>query len=793
MSDPAASPAVAGDEAGAVLSGQEGHPLGAAEPIQSEAVTRIGSITKLTDIPEVRAYADRIGARPRSLRKLVVEERTGRYSSDIAVISFDENGEATADAGYEPTAGEAAAIRGVWKNFKWPEYVPRLFTGRDLPRNDPRVPWSMADPANVAVCWDRPRKHILCVEERRARDDGGKDIFIWTSWDDGQWRIAEPPEGLPLFGLDTIGDASTIYLHEGPKAAKAVQAIIADDAKCAAHPWGSDLRGQRLGGVAHIGWLGGAERPRATDLGPLIASGARIIMVCDNDRGGKDAARQISAATKIRMKALFFTDEWPPAFDLADDFPAAMFKERRGQQVYVGPRMRDCLRSATWATDTLIEGRGRPTYVPRREYVEEWLVSVSPPLFFHRDRPSQGYTEAEFNVRARAFSDAEDTARLLRQRPSVIADGITYAPGKVQGVVVEEGRRLINTWQDSPVAPVAGSALPWLRFATHLLPIKAERFHALRWTATLIARPDIRIQWGMIFRSEAQGVGKTTWGDILAALVGFDNVAMPGEDTLAEGKFNSFLARKRLVICNEFYSGHSFRTYNRMKTWITDTKVEVEMKYLAAHTVPAFAHFFLCSNDLVPILIGTKDRRFYIPTLTERKKSRAYWAAFYAWLALDGLGIIRNWATEFIRKHGPYLPGEPAPASVAKDMMIEKGLSDEIRLVRDVAESIAEQGGADPADRIMFTYDDFHAWLRGQEGFGGQKRAKSTLVQKVLREAGLVVRSRNDRTGVDERVKIDGRNRVVVLNFEPAAGERWPDLVRSFRRSMDQVVSGGAY
>jgi hypothetical protein len=429
-------------------------------------------------------------------------------------------------------------------------------------------------------------------------------------------------------------------------------------------------------------------------------------------------------------------------------------------------------------------GRGRPSYRPRREFVAEWTRSNTPLLYFHRDRPSRGYTEAEFNKMIRAYSHAEDTARLLDQRPSATADGITYAPGKKQGVITENGRQVIQTWQPAAIKPCDGSAMPWLRFVTYLLPNRAERFQAMRWTATMIARPDIRMKWGIIARSETQGVGKTTWADILAAQVGFDNVSMPSEQTIAEGKFNSFLARVRLVICNEFYSGHSFRTYNKMKTWITDHTVEVEMKYLPSHTVPAFAHFFLCSNELVPILIDQKDRRFFIPTLTERKLSRAYWRKFYEWLAMDGHGIIRRWAEQFVAKHGPVAIEEEAPPSAAKTAMIEKGQSDEMRLIRDLAEHWVELGRADPPKRILFALDDFRTWLWRQD-CGGRKRLSGTSVQKALRNAGLHVWGREDG---DRRVKLDGRagrKLIVITNFVPGPNEEWPTLGKGRLTSFD--------
>lgn len=89
----------------------------AGETVQREARQDLGLITDLTDIPEVRVFADRIGARTRSLRKLVVERRVNRYAFTLAEITFDADGEIEAVFGlqvkgsqFPPVAPKAATF-----------------------------------------------------------------------------------------------------------------------------------------------------------------------------------------------------------------------------------------------------------------------------------------------------------------------------------------------------------------------------------------------------------------------------------------------------------------------------------------------------------------------------------------------------------------------------------------------------------------------------------------------------------------------------------------------------------
>jgi hypothetical protein len=779
MKLPENASARSGEEAGAAQATQ----VTATDPFQSEAF-QIGCICEgVTDIPEVRTYAVRIGARLRSLRKLAVTERRGGYSVTLAEIKFSGMGEIDAPDAYAPTDAERDAIRAAWSRYEWPSYQPRLFTSQHFPRNDPQFPWSFADPENLAICRDLKGELILCVEERRPREDGSKDAYIWTDFSDGRWRIAEPPDALPLYGLATIRDAITIYIHEGPKAAKAMQRLVADDGDSGwrSHPWGAELRGLCPGAVAHVGWLGGAERPRSTDWRPLATSGARLILVCDNDQPGKDASRAISQELGTKLEALKFNDEWPLRFDLADPFPA--------DRAAAGTRLTDLLESATWATDVIPATRGRgQSYQPRRAFIEAWRFTVSPPLFFHDSQPGRGFTETEVNALTRPYSDAEDTARLIRLRPSCQVFGVGYLPGANEGIVERDGQSVMNLWRPTRVKPRPGHCWPLGRLLTHLFPDKADRLHVIRWGATLAARPSTRIVYAIVLRSKVQGLGKTTLAYLLADLVGRENVSTPNEAALTDGSFNSHLARKVLVIVDELYSGHSRKTYNKLKSPITDQRLRVNEKYQPEYEIENFAHFLFTSNDLVPIFLEATDRRFFIPRLAERKLPKAFFKGFHAWLADGGAGIALRCAHEFVDKFGAVEPGEEAPQSSAKAELIDNSVSDEMRSVRDAIREIKERATGDDPQRIAITLDDFQSWHNRICRDRGWKRLNNNRLREALAEGGMLIRGRNDRLGIDQRVRLEnGRKHSIACNFEPGNGEEAAHTLRMALTTMSAL------
>lgn len=720
----------------------------------------------VTDIPIVYQYAQRIGATLRGMRKLVVRERHGAYFADIAEVRFTNDGEVIAPAGFEPTNAEAAAIREAWPRYKWPEYSPYPCSSKSL-RNDPdRFPFQRTDAKNLAVFWDQKRACILMVEERIVTKSDGKTILLWTPWSDGKWRIAEPPDRLPLFGLETIAGAVTIFVHEGPKAAQVVQRLIADDGRYEGakrvggwrdHPWGEFLGGGRPGSVAHVAWAGGAMRPEATDFSPLKVSGANLIFVADNDRPGTDAIHRISRSSLLKMSALRFTQEWPYAFDLGDPFPSAMAQAGSSASDHISP--------ATWATKEVPTGRaGRPAYEMRADAIADWLWTVAPPLFFHTAYPGRAFTETEVDALMRPFSHADRTARLIRKNFSARADGVAYLPGHAH--VIQRGKeRLVNLWTPCRIPARDGSAWPLGRLLVHLFPNRQDRKHLVRWGATLAACPQIRMEYAVLLRTETQGTGKNTLGNIAAEMVGQENVSRPNEAALSDSNFNSYLAKKRLVIVDEIYSGQSRKTYNRLKAPITDTRIRVNEKYQPEYEIDNFAHFIFSSNDMIAILIDGTDRRFFVPEMSERKLPHQFWDSFHAWLGSGGLGIIRRCADEFVARHGAVQAGQAAPMTAAKAAMVESSVSDEMRAARDAAADIIERGNGDNAEKVAITLEDFHSWHGALCRARGWHRLTGNRLNEALRRAGLFIRGRDDKAGFDHRVRIGNRTRCRLASY----------------------------
>ena len=693
-------------------------------------------INSLADLASVRSYLARIGAEVRSIRTAVVREEVGRYWRDLAVIRFAKDGAVTAPENYEPTEQEQTLMTADFAGVEWPSLVPQK--NPEWPEEflsyDPELRFEFRNTKGEVIMGQ------VKVNDRR--------YVPWTFWDDGQWRKTEPEGGLPLWGMEHLGNHTTVFIHEGAKAARAMHRMVygirdEDHKALKDHPWGDEMQH-----AAHLGWIGGAMSPARTDWRQLRLNGIkRAYIISDNDNAGRSAVPPIAYHLNVPTMQVQFTSEWPQSFDMADPFPDTMFKILDGRRNYVGPTFRSCLHPATWATDVIANAKGRPSPVLRGHFKEMWTYIEEADLFVCNEMPDILRSEAVLNKMLAAFSHTPDTCKLLVRTYSGRSAKLCYRPDIAGRVVTDKTTSAINLHTPTTVKPLPGDPQPWLDFMKYLIPDEEERRHLMRWCATLIARPDIRMEYGVLMVSEHQGIGKTTLGSaILAPLVGRQNVGLPTESAITQSDFNEWLANKRLVIVNEIYSGHSWKAYNLLKSFITDKEVTVNAKFQRPYVVDNWAHMFACSNSLRALRMEEDDRRWFYPYVTEHAWERGRFAALYEWLASGGLGIIAAWA----QRLGSYgAPGERAPMTKRKRELIDESQSAAQKEVAQLAMAIERLGTP-----IVLSSKDVEMWAR--QAVQEKVFDSAHELRKVMTGNGMAV--------YGERILIGGRMQYTILS-----------------------------
>jgi hypothetical protein len=682
-------------------------------------------------IPALRSYIDRIGAEQLNFRRFMVKEHRGKYYIEKSLIKIEPDGSIVADnAQYAPTEDEADRIRAALHDVKWPEAIgAEAQTLEALERK-------VRDKANLFVFWDVTRTKIIMAQERVKKEDGGKYYLPWTFYDDAKWRRMEPEGLLPFWKPALSSKRDRIMVHEGAKAAAYIDALINDPLKseeAKKHPWIDDLKFYE-----HWGMIGGALAPHRTDYAELRKSQpVEVVYVCDNDVAGKKVLREFSLLYGRKLKGIRFDGSWPESWDMADPLPEKMRKKGR----YVGPELKDLMRPATWATEQVPNPNGgRPIYAARRQFGEEWFHSVRPEVFIHCDWPNQVLTPQEFNNKVAPFSNVDDTARLVRKDDASKSCVVKYDPSCKSGIYADGQGDFINTHCPSTIRAEEGDPSIWEEFVAHLIPDEKERTEVIRWCATLVCRPDIKMTYALLLISETQGVGKTTLGEkILAPLIGADNVSFPSEHEITESGFNYWASHKRLAIANEIYSGQSKKAYNRLKSLITDRTITVSKKFQANYEIQNWLHIIACSNSPRAIRLSEDDRRWFVPTVTEDKKDWAWWSRLNSWLVDEGgLGKIRHWLAEWLKKNDPVMPGATAPWTPAKLGIIEEGWSSGQALVANVLDLIRERmNGKDVMVLDVHLVDLIRARL--WDGKHNERLEKPLTIRSLAKSKGWFV------------------------------------------------------
>jgi hypothetical protein len=614
--------------------------------------------------PCLRNYIDRIGAEENNFRKFLIKIHTGKYYIEKVIINISDDGDISCNnPEYAPDKEEKAAIKAELAKVEWPKSI-----------GAPNIMKLKISRDQLFEFWDLNRNHIIMCQQC-VRKDGDKEYFPWTFFSDGKWRCMEPDGKLPFWKPKEKRNKAKIMVHEGAKAASFVDGLINDPKRRAerkAHPWIDELIDYE-----HWGAIGGALAIQRANYAELhIEKPTEVVYVCDNDFPGKSALQVVSKCYGGTMKGIKFDSDFKNGWDMADDMPENYKKLNEYKQF------------ATYATETVPVEKGRPLIVLKQDFIKEWVHAITPDVYIYIDEPSRILTCDEFDDKVQPFSGSKNTSQLVKGCDAIKSVHIKYIPGRPSGPYGQT----FNTHVGGGIKEIDGDATPFLKFMEQLLPLESDRIETMRWCATLITHPEVKMLYALLLISETQGVGKGTLAErILKPIIGADNVSTPSEEEVVDSDYTYWQAHKRLAIIHEIYAGHSSKAYNKLKSLITDPVIRVKQKFLSPYEIDNWMHIIACSNNLNALKLTTDDRRWLVPKVTEGKNTQQYWLQFYHWLSdRNGLGIIIHWAKEFLETHAAVGKGEPAPWSTTKMAVIEENDSPGIQMVANILEIIRQ-------------------------------------------------------------------------------------------------------
>lgn len=659
-------------------------------------------ITSLTEIESVMRYLRRIGGEPTGLFAARVKENVGQYWKELARIKFHRDGRVfCVNPIYMPTDDERAAIAAEFATTIFPTCV--YVSNPQLP---PIV--TNADPKNVFTFRDT-NNNVLMMQVREDRPEG--KVYLPVSfWNDNQARICEPDlDLLPLWGLDSIKNNTTAIISEGAKTGQAIERIIRpitqeDHERAEIFPWT-----ENFAYAASVAFCGGALASERTDWSALKRHGiTRAIIVADNDYYGRDAINKISERLDMPTFAMTMTDDFPVGWDCADEVPDHLYRTIGTKKYYIGAGFNDLIQPATWMTNliTVEDDKGKPKKIPvlRQHVIQSWAYSEEQNVFISLDFPSIQLSPESIDRMMIPFSHTRAISELLLREYSCRIAKLAYRPDTKKRRIMSDGQLALNLYEPSPIVARSGDISPFLEFMEHMIPVPSEREEVIKWCATLVSKPEVRLIYGLLMISEQTGIGKTLLAEkILAPLVGMHNASFPSENMILE-PYTNWICQKRLVVIAELYQGASWRMANKLKSFITDTKVPLREMYKNATFLDNFAAFYASSNSEEPLKLDEKERRWFIPTLSEVRWPDDKFDEFLSWLDSGGLNIIKNYFDtypEYIRH------GTKAPKSMKKTDIIESGRDPAICRCYDLAYRAREE-----EMEVAIGDKDLHHWLR---------------------------------------------------------------------------------
>jgi hypothetical protein len=237
---------------------------------------------------------------------------------------------------------------------------------------------------------------------------------------------------------------------------------------------------------------------------------------------------------------------------------------------------------------------------------------------------------------------------------AVVADNYIYRPVAKQ--IIENSDRtrvLFNTYESPKLIekPATGDEIQlWGEFWKYLLKDGTERNRVQQWIANLAFKPEQRTGVAVLLHGKSTGTGKGTLGEILTELVGRSNTAKPENPAEAlTNKFNAVLEGKVLIIVDELYAGGSFKLADGIKSKITEPSLEVEPKGKEMRKIDNYCNFFASSNDLTPLWLDGKDRRWEVYEVEysdeTEEQHKAATRAFRKWFETDrehAVAVIRS-------------------------------------------------------------------------------------------------------------------------------------------------------
>lgn len=244
------------------------------------------------------------------------------------------------------------------------------------------------------------------------------------------------------------------------------------------------------------------------------------------------------------------------------------------------------------------------------------------------------------------------------------ADRVEYYPNKPY-YYSEDDLYCVNTYQP-------GISKPEVTFEEHhnscdlvfdhlsyLFPKKDELEWFISWMAFCVQKPERRSKVTPLHISTHHGTGRGWIVKLLEKLLGPQNCTKTKMSALYESDYQNFMKDSVLCCIEEVREPNKkFSICDQIRDFLTEDRLEINMKYGERKTIRVFTNFLFFSNHLDAIALTHEDRRINVFYCPHKPREIAYYKYLYEWLETTGVDAFYdylsnisiedfNWFTSF--------------------------------------------------------------------------------------------------------------------------------------------------
>jgi putative DNA primase/helicase len=272
----------------------------------------------------------------------------------------------------------------------------------------------------------------------------------------------------------------------------------------------------------------------------------------------------------------------------------------------------------------------------------------------------------------RLLFGARPTAMWLssRKKKVIDLDRVVFDPGGKY-----DAETSVNLFRGLDVPPEAGDCSKLLALLQFLCG-EAGQDQApitewvLKWTALPLKRWGTKMQTAIVMHGE-EGAGKNLFWGAVREIYGRHGGTIT--QMQLESQFNDWLSAKLFLIANEVVTQqHKRHHVGYLKNLITEPEIWINPKNIGARCEANHANLVFLSNELQPLQIGIRDRR-YMVIHTPEALEREFYTAAAAEARAGGIAALHQHLLEL--DLGDFTEHTKPIVTAAKEALIEIGLN----------------------------------------------------------------------------------------------------------------------